>query len=115
MRSARVAQEEIVVRDCVRHTFSILLQKANHLTESVREKRPACMRSDLSWATNSLPRIPSPAEFIPIGIRVSNFSEKVVFIWSVADLLRGPYKPAQYGRASCGPLRVILESVRLCS
>jgi type I restriction enzyme M protein len=29
---------------------------------------------------------------------VSNFSERVSFIWSVADLLRGPYKPAQYGK-----------------
>jgi type I restriction enzyme M protein len=29
---------------------------------------------------------------------LSNFSEKVAFIWSVADLLRGPYKPHQYGR-----------------
>ena len=29
---------------------------------------------------------------------MSNFSERVSFIWSVADLLRGPYKPAQYGR-----------------
>ncbi len=28
---------------------------------------------------------------------MSNFNEKVSFIWSVADLLRGPYKPAQYG------------------
>lgn len=27
-----------------------------------------------------------------------NFSDKVSFIWSVADLLRGPYKPHQYGR-----------------
>jgi len=27
---------------------------------------------------------------------VTNFGEKVSFIWSVADLLRGPYKPAQY-------------------
>jgi hypothetical protein len=29
---------------------------------------------------------------------MNHFSEKVAFIWSVADLLRGPYKPAQYGR-----------------
>jgi type I restriction enzyme M protein len=27
---------------------------------------------------------------------VNNFGDKVSFIWSVADLLRGPYKPAQY-------------------
>jgi type I restriction enzyme M protein len=37
---------------------------------------------------------------------VSNFSEKVAFIWSVADLLRGPYKPAQYGRVIL-PLTVL--------
>ncbi|MBW1996040.1 MAG: SAM-dependent DNA methyltransferase, partial [Deltaproteobacteria bacterium] len=29
---------------------------------------------------------------------MDRFSEKVSFIWSVADLLRGPYKPAQYGQ-----------------
>jgi hypothetical protein len=29
---------------------------------------------------------------------MNNFSDKVSFIWSVADLLRGPYKPPQYGR-----------------
>ena len=27
-----------------------------------------------------------------------NFNEQVSFLWSVADLLRGPYKPAQYGK-----------------
>jgi len=27
-----------------------------------------------------------------------NFSEKVSFIWGVADLLRGDYKPSEYGR-----------------
>jgi type I restriction enzyme M protein len=37
---------------------------------------------------------------------VSNFSEKVAFIWSVADLLRGPYKPHQYGRVIL-PLTVL--------
>lgn len=29
---------------------------------------------------------------------MNHFTEKVSFIWSVADLLRGPYKPHQYGR-----------------
>ncbi len=29
---------------------------------------------------------------------MNGFGDKVGFIWSVADLLRGPYKPAQYGR-----------------
>ena len=28
--------------------------------------------------------------------KMNNFSEKVNFIWSVADLLRGPYRPNQY-------------------
>jgi type I restriction enzyme M protein len=37
---------------------------------------------------------------------VSNFSDKVSFIWSVADLLRGPYKPAQYGQVIL-PLTVL--------
>lgn len=27
-----------------------------------------------------------------------NFSEKVSFIWNVADLLRGDYKQSEYGR-----------------
>ena len=27
---------------------------------------------------------------------MNNFSEKVSFIWSVADLLRGDYKPSEY-------------------
>jgi len=37
---------------------------------------------------------------------LSDFSQKVSFIWSVADLLRGPYKPAQYGRVIL-PLTVL--------
>ena len=37
---------------------------------------------------------------------MSNFSERVSFIWSVADLLRGPYKPAQYGKVIL-PLTVL--------
>ena len=37
---------------------------------------------------------------------MSDFSQKVSFIWSVADLLRGPYKPAQYGRVIL-PLTVL--------
>ena len=27
-----------------------------------------------------------------------NFSEKAAFLWSVADLLRGDYKQADYGK-----------------
>ncbi len=30
-----------------------------------------------------------------------NFTDKVNFIWSVADLLRGTYKQSEYGRVSC--------------
>lgn len=37
---------------------------------------------------------------------MNNFGDKVSFIWSVADLLRGPYKPAQYGRVIL-PLTVL--------
>jgi type I restriction enzyme M protein len=29
---------------------------------------------------------------------MSGLQDKVAFIWSVADLLRGDYKPAEYGR-----------------
>lgn len=36
----------------------------------------------------------------------NGFGDKVSFIWSVADLLRGPYKPAQYGRVIL-PLTVL--------
>jgi len=32
------------------------------------------------------------------NVGVKSFGDKVRFIWSVADLLRGPYKPPQYGR-----------------
>jgi len=35
-----------------------------------------------------------------------NFNDKVAFIWSVADLLRGPYRPNQYGKAIL-PLTVL--------
>ena len=37
---------------------------------------------------------------------MNNFSEMVSFIWGVADLLRGPYKPAQYGKVIL-PLTVL--------
>ena len=37
---------------------------------------------------------------------MSNFNERVSFIWTVADLLRGPYKPAQYGKVIL-PLTVL--------
>ncbi len=32
------------------------------------------------------------------GRSMINFSEKVSFIWNVADLLRGDYKQSEYGR-----------------
>ena len=37
---------------------------------------------------------------------MNNFGEKVSFIWGVANLLRGPYKPPQYGRVIL-PLTVL--------
>ncbi len=37
---------------------------------------------------------------------MNNFGDKVGFIWSVADLLRGPYRPAQFGRVIL-PLTVL--------
>lgn len=37
---------------------------------------------------------------------MNNFSDKVNFIWTVADLLRGPYRPNQYGRVIL-PLTVL--------
>jgi type I restriction enzyme M protein len=30
-------------------------------------------------------------------IKLINFQDKVNFIWSIAELLRGPYKKEQYG------------------
>jgi hypothetical protein len=30
-------------------------------------------------------------------INLNNFQDKVNFIWSIAELLRGPYKKEQYG------------------
>ena len=35
--------------------------------------------------------------FTEIDCLMKNFTEKANFIWSIADLLRGPYKPADYG------------------
>ena len=37
---------------------------------------------------------------------MSDFSQKVAFIWSVADLLRGDYKQSEYGKVIL-PLTVI--------
>ncbi|MEX0754144.1 MAG: class I SAM-dependent DNA methyltransferase [Actinomycetota bacterium] len=44
--------------------------------------------------------------------RVENFQEKVAFIWSVADLLRGDYKQSEYGKVIL-PMTVLrrLDSV----
>src|SRR5438067_3511436 len=43
---------------------------------------------------------------------MENFQEKVAFIWSVADLLRGDYKQSEYGKVIL-PLTVLrrLDSV----
>src|SRR6478752_1459678 len=35
-----------------------------------------------------------------------NFQEKVSFIWSIAEILRGPYKPEDYGKVIL-PLAVL--------
>lgn len=37
---------------------------------------------------------------------MNNFNDKVQFIWSIAEILRGPYKPPQYGRVIL-PLTVL--------
>ena len=39
-------------------------------------------------------------------LTVKNFADKVQFVWSIAELLRGPYKPPQYGRVIL-PLTVL--------
>src|SRR5699024_9626460 len=31
------------------------------------------------------------------ALHMNNFQEKVNFIWSIAELLRGPYRPEDYG------------------
>jgi type I restriction enzyme M protein len=48
---------------------------------------------------------------------VTNFGDKVSFIWSVADLLRGPYRPNQYKDVMLPPtvlrrLDCVLESTK---
>lgn len=41
-----------------------------------------------------------------MGEQIGNFQEKVSFIWSVADLLRGDYKQSEYGKVIL-PLTVV--------
>jgi len=41
-----------------------------------------------------------------MGEQMGNFQEKVSFIWSVADLLRGDYKQSEYGKVIL-PLTVL--------
>jgi hypothetical protein len=48
---------------------------------------------------------------------MNNFNDKVSFIWSVADLLRGPYNPAQiqaisriYGEFAVGEYSKIFDN-----
>jgi type I restriction enzyme M protein len=43
---------------------------------------------------------------VEICMSIERFADKVTFIWSVADMLRGPYKPAQYGAVML-PLTVL--------
>src|SRR5690606_39438566 len=33
-----------------------------------------------------------------VTIKMINFQDKVSFIWSIAEVLRGPYKPEDYGK-----------------
>ena len=40
---------------------------------------------------------------------MTNFGEEVNFIWSVADLPRGPYKPAQDGKVILPPPNLNLK------
>ena len=60
------------------------------------------MAAGTAWAA-----VPS-AEFLPIGVAVPEAVAKnhAAFIWSVADLLRGDYKPSEYGRVIL-PLTVL--------
>ena len=73
---------------------------------------PAWMVANVPASQNAkiLPVLVTPVKKVlrnqSQGVPVSNFSEKVAFIWSVADLLRGPYKPHQYGRVIL-PLTVL--------
>lgn len=39
---------------------------------------------------------------------MNDFGKNFSFIWSVVDLLRGPYKPAQYGKVNL-PLKVLRQ------
>jgi type I restriction enzyme M protein len=58
-------------------------------------------------------RIVGPSHgWLQEGRPVDNFQEKVAFIWSVADLLRGDYKQSEYGKVIL-PLTVLrrLDSV----
>jgi hypothetical protein len=57
-------------------------------------------------ARNAAP-VPSIARiFLRYSTRMKNFQEKVGFIWSVADLLRGDYKQSEYGNVIL-PLTVL--------
>jgi type I restriction enzyme M protein len=70
-------------------------QRAKTVQRSQGTKRPAQRsRSVAEPADNQVKSHLPPHEVLPLA----TFSEMVSFIWSVADLLRGPYKPHQYGR-----------------
>ena len=58
----------------------------------------------------------------------ANIAEKAAMIWNVADMLRGPFKPHEYGlvilpmivvkrfhTACCPPIRQCWTSTRRCS
>src|SRR5688572_21362946 len=54
--------------------------------------------------TRRRPEVSAPD--VQVTMSIERFADKVAFIWSVADMLRGPYKPAQYGAVML-PLTVL--------
>ena len=71
--------------------------------------RAAAMTGKATWTSYSPPSLLWPSidfgVFLVLGneqelessnMAIENFSSKVGFIWSVADLIRGPYRPNQY-------------------
>lgn len=52
----------------------------------------------VSYPTLATDAPAGPASKEGWGCDVNSFSDKVSFIWSMAHLLCGPYRPNQYGR-----------------
>ena len=53
-------------------------------------------RKTVLWINPINPKFPKSRYDLCFGVELTNFNEKTNFIWSVADLLRGPYRPNQY-------------------